>query len=525
MEAISRVFSTLGFKFLILIGILFLTACQSTRSLDRSTMAMGFTEAAFGLGIEFSGKHSALRSKKIRRWEKGVPVKLVIKGEPQGSKLFSFIEESLKDLYKIAPLDLSGEIGLSKQLLRVEVKDESLLVEDDLTAPCYTEYTYERDGYLRTVDIVVTRSSLEGRVSNCLLHEGMHSLGFGGHPHRLQSVLSYTESYEDLTKLDRKLIQLLYNEKFEKEMRLNNALTTAYSMLGSYKEPKGKRYLPQDLSLELTQDESPLLFKLPFMENASKRFFYQTKKDGSTNIEINYGTRSTEKKFASLQHTILSNDKIFGKQYRLSEYAEGFEPYYGKATETLEGLIENEIGNFKYLLVNSSNFSCVFTIKYINAFFLGNGGHQAIYGNYCSDILSPLSGDDAREFITSIQLVNKDPVKVRERKTISWQNKEQKISALRLTGIWPVDNSHISGMKIIEGGETSGQIKIVVNNEACEGMLSNLGTNGLGNWELECNSNESSQGRFSWDKNGSFSFKGQTNETLQDINWTAYQIF
>ncbi len=525
MEAFPRIFFITVFRLLVLISIVLLTACQSTRSLDRSTMAMGFTEATFGLGIGKAGKRSVLHTRKLRRWEKDVPILLVINGEPQGSELYRYIKDSLKNLYQYASLDLTQNKTLSKQLLRLEIRDESLLVNDQIKAPCYTDYRYERNGYLRTVDIVISRSAIENMDANCLIHEGMHSLGFGGHPHRLQSVLSYTENFYNITNLDKRLIDLLYNENFVKEMSPNNALTTAYSMLGAYTEPRGKRYVPQDLSLELTRVESPLILRSPFLENASKRFFYITIKNGRTDIEISYGTRSSGKKFAFLQHTILSSDKIFRKLLELSEFVENSEPYYGKTSETKEGYIENELGGFKYLLTSSSSFSCVFTIKYIGTIFVETGGHQVIFGNYCSDISSPLREEDARDFITSIQLVEQDPVKMRERKTNSKKNNQTNISAIRVTGKWPVNSSYVSGMKIIEGGKTAGQIKITINNEPCEGMLSNIGTNGLGDWVLDCEENENSKGRFSWDEDGSFSFKGQTTETLQDIDWIAYQVF
>jgi len=521
----NKKYNSYFLKGLVILNFILLVSCQSIPRADRSTMTMGFAEAAFGLGIESKGKHAVIRSDKLRRWKVDEPVYLSIKGEPQGTKLHNKIIRDLQELYRLAAIELKLDAGSAKQLIRVEVSDKTLLDMDKIITQCYTSYDNILEGYLKTIDIVATRNSLLDKDSNCLIHEGMHSLGFGGHPHRLVSVLSYTEDLRKLSDTDKALIKILYSEKMKVEMSVGEVLTVVYSELSQIPEKKEKRYVPRDMSLEVRQDETPLLLKAPFLEDARKRFIYKQFKNGRISVGANYGIAGSGDRFADLGHTKLSSRHIYRTQSKPMQFAKDHEQYLGLVTERSRGYVNHPLGNFRYAVADTPKYSCVFTIKYLDADSDEHGGHQVIHGSYCSNITDPLNDEDAQLFISSIDVLERNPVKMRERKIALNKNKQQNFSALRLTGKWPTNDSFISGLKLIIQGDSSGPIRVNVEDEICEGMLTKIATNGLGKWTLECESHENAEGRYSWDSDGTFSFRGETLTTNQDITWKGYQVF
>ena len=507
-----------------LLLLLLLTACQSMQLPDRSTMAMGFAEAVYGLGIEPEGRHTVITQSHLLRWERGRPVLLVFRGASVDDAMRREIAGQLRALYAEAGLELRTEGSISTQLLRLTVRDEKLIIDEQIKTTCFTRFDYIRKGYLRTVDIVATRAALEDESDNCLIHEGMHSLGFAGHPHRLDSVLSYTRDQRELSSVDRRLIALLYSDELDQSMSPGDALTVAYSHLDKLRETSGRRYVPRDISLELREEESPLVLKRPFLGGASKQFYFQSWKTGSRTTNASYGFRMAGESFADVTYTALSNDRIFGEQWSLDQYVESYAEYLGPAESRRNGFVDHPLGRFEYALVYTPRFSCAFTIKYFRAEYEDIGGHELIYGSFCTPAETPIGDADARQFVTAIEVLDRDPIALRERR-VSERGNRREISALRLTGQWPVDGSRISGLKLIRHSRTSGRVVVTVRGERCEGVMSNIGSNGLGQWTLRCSENESAEGRFSWDRDGSVSFRGQTTLSGGEIRWTGYPVF
>lgn len=488
-------------------------------------MSMGFAEAVYGVGIEPGGQHPVAVRRNMLRWDATEPVQLSITGESVGSDLYRSIVSELTQLYRLASIDLKVDQGPSNQLLRMLVKDDPFLVTRDIKTRCYTNYDRIGGGNLHAVDIVVARSAISEGSENCLLHEGMHSLGFSGHPHRLNSVLSYTQGLVELSEIDKQMISMLYSEELEHAVRLDDALTIAYSQFGSFSERKDKRRSPVDMSLELEEDESPVVLADPFMTGSSKQFFYETDKSGGSSLQVSYGARGSASRFANIFYTRLSGDLIFRKQLSLLAFVERYESYLGSLRPEFEGHFDSKIGRYKYIVASTSEFSCVFTIKYIDASEIDLGGHKVISGNYCGSLSKPMQAQDAESFIAAIRIYKRDPIVIRELKLANRKSSNRNFSAIRLTGRWPLDDSPVSGMKLFVQGRTSGKMKITIKGEICDARLTNIQTNGLGSWSLDCEVNENSSGRFSWDADGSLSFRGQTAVSGSEIDWVAYQVF
>jgi len=515
----------LRIRYSMFVSLVVIVSCQTVPKPDRTAMTMGFAEAVYGLGIEPEGRHTVIRQDKLMRWNSSKAVNLIVLDEPVDSPLYKRIVSELQELYQQASLTLSPGLETTDQLLRVTISDDTLLVTEEIKTNCYTKYQRVNDGYLKTVYIVATRNILNDDTMNCLLHEGMHSLGFSGHPHRLNSVLSYTHDQSILSDIDRQLIDMLYHDGLEPAATLDESLTFAYNQFASFREQRAKRYIPRDISLELTQDESPLVLEAPSLAKSSHQYYYKASKDGTQTIDAIYGARGSGRQFANIVHTTLSSHHIFKKQPGLDELVEPYEPYLGRVTVRSEGHAEHALGRFKYAIVDTPGFSCVFTIKFINANDIDIGGHEMLYGYFCDDIQNSLNHTDAAEFIQAIHVFDRDPVLLREQRMISRETSDKDFLAIRLTGKWPLDDSYISGLKLISRSKTAGKMLIKISDETCNGRLFEIEASGLGEWELVCNQNEGASGQFSWEADGTLRFRGETAVTRNKINWTAYQVF
>lgn len=509
----------------LLASSILLISCQTVTVPDRTSMTMGFAEATYGVGIAYSGQHPVAQQANMVRWDQDEPVRLSITGENKDSELGKSIVTELTQLYRLAAIDLRTDANASDQQLRITVKDEPLLITQGIKTRCYTNYGHIMIGYLRQVDIVVARKAITDGEASCLLHEGMHSLGFAGHPHRLNSILSYTQELNELSEIDRQLINMLYSDQLTQAIKLGDALTIAYSRFSGFAERKGKRYAPVDMSLELEEDESPVVLQAPFLAQASKQFFYEIDKLGNSSLQASFGARSSGSRFVELYYTRLSGNFIFTKQLRLADYVKRYESYLGSLTTVAQGHSGNDIGRFKYVIAESSQFSCVFIIKYIDAAQLSHGGHKVISGNYCGNRTGPLRAADAESFIAAIRIHPRDPIAIREHKVASQKASDRNFSAIRLTGNWPLDNSPVSGLKLVVQGRIAGRMKVTVRSEICEAMLTSIETNGLGTWALECADNENASGQFSWDADGNLNFRGQTSASDAEVEWSAHQVF
>ena len=99
------------------------------------------------------------------------------------------------------------------------------------------------------------------------------------------------------------------------------------------------------------------------------------------------------------------------------------------------------------------------------------------------------------------------------------------ILSISLIGLWPLDGSYISGLKLVAGGQTEGKMLIEINDEICAGSLTNIDSSGLGKWSLDCEQTEDARGHFSWDQDGTLSFRGETSQSGQAIDWSAHPVF
>jgi len=142
-----------------------------------------------------------------RKWTQPIRVKIV---GPMSDTYSEIVIARLKAMTEIAKVEFT--------LLRPDEKGENFLVEFVDTTQMFAAgrsagciaYTTWNAGALTSARLALNlRMGFDLR--RCITHELMHAMGFPGHPHNLDSVLSYISRREDLTETDRFALRVLYD--------------------------------------------------------------------------------------------------------------------------------------------------------------------------------------------------------------------------------------------------------------------------------------------------------------------------
>lgn len=157
---------------------------------------------------------------------------------PEGTKLRIAVGGSMGNAYRgqvasqIGPFLASARIDYEilaagdERGANVELKFISFMPNVTFDAACVTRRTPRlgatQSATLEVHDRVVTR---------CLAHEMMHVIGFIGHPHDSNSVLSYVYNNTDFTEIDRMSVRILYDPRLKPTMRHIEAIAAARDVL------------------------------------------------------------------------------------------------------------------------------------------------------------------------------------------------------------------------------------------------------------------------------------------------------
>jgi hypothetical protein len=242
---------------------------------------------------------------------------------------------------------------------------------------------------------------------------------------------------------------MLYDKEIPAATSVNKAVSRAYSKIKAIPEAGKHRYLPRDISLELSEEESPLTLAKPFLSAAKKQYFYRKDKLGETEIEVFYHGKGNRQVFAAVTHQKLSTMHIFAKQIEPKPMVKLYERTIGQAAQTGLGRISHDVGTFKYVSARSNEFTCIFTVKYLNAMYSGNGGHEMIHGHFCEKSGREFGEKEATEFISSFRFSDKDPIKIREYQLKLSANTESKVYAIRIFGSSPFSDHNVRGLKLV----------------------------------------------------------------------------
>ncbi len=500
-----------------------LISCQVAPKPDNSTLTLGFAEAVFGLGIEPKAQHATVNRNKVIRWDVKTPVYLSMRGENIYSPLGQSIFKQVKSVYSLAGIELIDTPKRNSAVLSFEISEKKSLSVNNFITRCYASISKASNGVITLAKIVMTRSAVEDKDSRCIVHEAMHTLGFGGHPHRLYSVLSYTNSRQDnISPTDRQLIKLLYGEKIHPNMHMGDAITTLYSILSPRNQSSANRYTPQDISLEILESESPLTLNMPTLINSSKHITFKRNKYGSVVIGAQYGNLFSSGEYAYIEYHKLSHDRIFRNKRKLGGFVEQLEDVFGPITQRDEDWVKNNWSTMHYTIGDSEKYSCLYTIKYKNAGALDLGGHEVMSGYYCQSIKKPMAKSDAQAFLSNIRVSSINPLALR--KASSGASQLPKIYPLRITGEWPTDNTSISAIGLIIDNEFSSEIQIRITDQVCDGIFSLRNKNNSGTWILKCTGGDQVKGTYKFSDTGDVEIFGTLNKTKKGIHWIGKRL-
>jgi TPR repeat protein len=188
----------------------------------------------------------------IRRWDQPLRVRVV--GRSSSSER-SIVLRSLTEAAEIAGLQiemLEGE-GTDENF-RISFFPENAAPPRMQSAGCATFYSWTGSGRLTRADLDI-RSGSRG-FSRCVNHEMLHAFGFPGHPHALDSVMSYSSSGKtEWTAIDRYLLKVLYKARFVPGAFHLPAMVAA------------RQYIAEDMGLVAAGGESAHLAR-PVMDRA-----------------------------------------------------------------------------------------------------------------------------------------------------------------------------------------------------------------------------------------------------------------
>lgn len=148
----------------------------------------------------------------VRKWAQPLRVRLTgLMAEVHGD----FVLSRLKAVTEIAGLEYSVlQTGDKNTNFLIEFVDSSSLVANGRAAGCVT-HTYSGPGNTYAYAHVLINLRMGAELGHCISHELMHALGFPGHPHGMDSVLSYVHRRDDLTETDRMSLRVLYDRRIE----------------------------------------------------------------------------------------------------------------------------------------------------------------------------------------------------------------------------------------------------------------------------------------------------------------------
>lgn len=155
---------------------------------------------------------------------------------PMRVKIIGNASSGLKDFARERVETMAALAGLNAIFLKPEEEGENFVYEfaegirlraGDRDAGCLSRSWWNGKGEVTRVVVTVKLDYGIQFLKSCISHELMHAFGFPGHPHSLETILSYTNRYYEMTPLDRQSLKILYNAAIKPGMHHGEALQMA----------------------------------------------------------------------------------------------------------------------------------------------------------------------------------------------------------------------------------------------------------------------------------------------------------
>jgi len=195
----------------------------------------------------------------VRKWAQ--PLRLRFTGLP-AEKHRAVVLERLAEMTQIAGLDHTvvapgaGEINFL-----VEFVDTASLTANGRAAGCVA-HTYSGPGNVYAYAHLVLNLRMGHELNHCITHELFHALGFPGHPHAVDSVLSYVYRRSEMTDADRMSLAVLYDPRLSAGAFQLPAMAAARDVIVEKLVARGEPETARDLGRKFVRNLLPLTVSL-----------------------------------------------------------------------------------------------------------------------------------------------------------------------------------------------------------------------------------------------------------------------
>jgi hypothetical protein len=261
----------------------------------------------------------------VRKWR--VPLRVRMTG-PMSSSYDDLVMERLSRIADVAGLAVERSAASDENFL-VEFDESSGYIIAGRMAGCYASTRLGASGEIVHAKLVVNLRVGSG-LRRCIIHELMHAFGFPGHPHGLNTVLSYVHQAEALTDIDEMSLRLLYDPRVTVGMYHLPALLVARRLIAEKLDlgdpaQYGRKYLDAAVGYLTEAGEKGNVFVQAQLGNA---YFYNHYVDKDEAKAVEWWRRAAEAKHADAQFRLgfaaatgrgmPRNDKAAADWYRLS---------------------------------------------------------------------------------------------------------------------------------------------------------------------------------------------------------------
>lgn len=175
----------------------------------------------------------------IRKWTQNLRVRIT---GPMSSNYDDLVMQALAKIAGLAKLKVERTApGATDENLLILFDESSYYIVNGRRAGCVAETRYSASGVISKATLTINLN-MGSSLRQCIIHELMHAVGFPGHPHGIDTVLSYVYASESLTPIDQMSLRILYDPRIQPSMLHLPALMAARQIIAEQLgliQPKG----------------------------------------------------------------------------------------------------------------------------------------------------------------------------------------------------------------------------------------------------------------------------------------------
>lgn len=175
----------------------------------------------------------------VRKWNQNLRVRVT---GPMSSNYDELVMGHLNKIAGLAKLRVERSApGATDENLLIVFDESSYYVVNGRRAGCVAETRYSANGVIAKATLTINLN-MGSELRQCIIHELMHAIGFPGHPHGINTVLSYVYKSETLTEIDQMSLRVLYDSRIQSSMLHLPALMAARQIIAEQLgliQPKG----------------------------------------------------------------------------------------------------------------------------------------------------------------------------------------------------------------------------------------------------------------------------------------------